>query len=450
MIETRYLVLTVGERLSKNVEIIKLLQNSGYEVKAASSATNLEKTLSKKEVSIVLVDPKDPVFSGYEAMRLVQEHSPETQIIVVSQKHSTKEALETQSRGAYCYFTHPVDVEEFLFLVAKALIIFELATHNRDLKTAIGATAEVNIVGNSKEERKILAQVERIAAVDTTVLLNGESGTGKTTLARFIHTKGNRSQQPFVSVSCATIPRELLEAELFGYERGAFTGATSRKLGSIELADKGTLFLDEIGDLPLELQPKLLTFLQDRQLRRLGSTKTTKLDVRIIVATNRNLQKLVETKDFREDLYFRINVVSIVLPSLRERRDDIEALSENFLQQLAKRRGEKKYTISKAAVEHMQEYSWPGNIRELENVLERASLFCTNQRIDVSDLGISQQTQHQYPIACGEGTMTLAEIERLAIEKRLEIFQGNKQKTAHSLGISLKTIYNKMRTFGLA
>ena len=450
MNQEQFLILAIGRNLSERTETLSLLRSSGYEVQTLSSASDLERALRECECpAIALVDPKDPVYSGYEAISVLKEKSPETQLVVISRKHSTREALEAQSRGAFCYFSEPLDVEEFLFIIVKATVVYELATKNRDLKTAITITSEVNFIGQGVEAQKLFKKIQRIAAVDTTVLITGETGTGKTALARYIHTKSVRQNEPFISLSCASIPRDLLEAELFGFERGAFTGAVSRKIGNLELADKGTLFLDEIGELPLELQPKLLTFLQDRQLRRLGSNKTTQVNVRIIAATNRNLGKLVETKAFREDLLFRLNVVSIQLPPLSARTDDIQLLAETFLERLAKIRGEKRSLLTREALQELKRYRWPGNIRELENVLERASLFCANARITPEDLGLLSEADAPESLSA-EHQLTLADLERLTIANRLKLFKGNKQETAQSLGISLKTIYNKMRNYGLS
>lgn len=450
MSDSAYRILTVGRNLTKKHELAKLLLAAGYDVSTVQSAVDLKRNVSgDQEISIAMVDLKDSVLSGYEVMQTLAEYSPETQVIVVSKKHSTREALEAQRRGAFCYFSGHVDHEEFLFLVAKATIVFELTRKNINLQSAISGTPSVEFVANSEGAKKILAQVQRIARVDTTVLLTGETGTGKTTLARVIHNRSNRAAQPFVSLSCASIPRELLEAELFGYERGAFTGAHARKIGCVELADQGTLFLDEIGDLPLELQPKLLTFLQDRQVRRLGATKSSPLDVRIIAATNKDLEELVANKLFREDLLFRVNVVSIKMPSLRQRSGDIEALAENFLGKLAQKHGEKPSKLSREAIRAIEEYSWPGNVRELENVLERASLFCSGRNITRDDLGPLTDTHKLRGSRSEHELPTLAELEREVILQRLELFEGNKQKAAKSLGISLKTIYNKISAFDL-
>jgi DNA-binding NtrC family response regulator len=299
----------------------------------------------------------------------------------------------------------------------------------------------------------LLGKIEKLAQLDSTVLLTGESGTGKTTIARMIHERGPRAGQPFVSVNCASLPRDLIEAELFGHVKGAFTGAADDRPGRAEIADGGTLFLDEIGDLPLDLQPKLLTFLQDKTLQRIGSNKVAKVDVRVIAATHQDLMGLCEQRRFRPDLYYRLNVLHLEVAALRDRRGDIPAVAQAVLDRISSRRGTGEIELEDQACRILQQHDWPGNVRELENILERASAFCENNRILARDLDLTPTALVGEVASTGDTSpfagLTLKEIEKRALVETLKAEGGNKAMAARQLGISEKSIYNKLKRFGL-
>ncbi|MCB0325543.1 MAG: sigma-54-dependent Fis family transcriptional regulator, partial [Bdellovibrionales bacterium] len=333
---------------------------------------------------------------------------------------------------------------------AKACVFRELTRDNQMLRASMGTPAlEGPYIAKAPKMAELMTKVGRLATLDATVLLLGESGTGKTRLAHYIHTQRRSKQAPFVTVNCAAIPRELLEAELFGFERGAFTGAHQARQGAAELADGGTLFLDEIGELPLELQPKLLSFLQDRLVRRLGSGAPRKVELQIVASTNRDLEEMVAAREFRQDLYFRVNVLALDVPPLRERQEDILPLAEAILAETAKRRGLPPYMISPEAATALVNYRWPGNIRELENVLERATAFAEGRLLNVADLELPDGSPDEPDILrqFDFAGLTLEMLERKALLDTLKHTQGNKAEAAKLLGISTKSVYNKLARY---
>ena len=353
--------------------------------------------------------------------------------------------------GAVEYITKPFNPEELLAHSAQALRNGSLVKENRSLRAAVGQAPQASEwTAESDGAKRVYQQARKVARLDSTVLITGQSGTGKTTIARMIHNSGERAAAPFVAVNCASLPRDLIESELFGHKKGAFTGATEDRPGRAEIADGGTLFLDEIGDLPLELQPKLLTFLQDRTLQRVGSNDVRTVDVRVIAATHQDLATMCQQNRFRQDLYYRLNVLNICMPSLSERRADIPNLANAVLQRISGRLGE-PICIDAGAVAQLVDHSWPGNIRELENVIERAAAFCEDNTIRKSDIQIdSNGPDAMVPAeSMSLADMTLVEIETKAIVDTLEACGGNKARTARSLGISEKSIYNKMKRLGL-
>ncbi|MBK1790544.1 sigma-54-dependent transcriptional regulator [Persicirhabdus sediminis] len=401
---------------------------------------------------VVLLDLNMPGMSGLEVLKKLTKDHPHLPAIILTASSEASEAVTAMKLGAYDYLTKPFDPSELFAVLHKARKMRQLAEENSTLKEMINDTTPVSdIIAVSPSMQVLLDQIQKIASLEATVLLTGESGVGKTMIARQLHQLSQRNQHALVTVSCPALPRELLESELFGHEKGAFTGAMKKRIGKIEMADKGTLFLDEIGDLPLDLQPKLLNVLQDREYYRLGSERILKTDVRIIVATNLDLEEKIESGSFREDLYYRLNVFQLVVPALRERVQCIIPLCERALQKIAERRGDRAASINKEARDMLLEYHWPGNVRELENMMERASAFCQNNTISASDL-VSQLKSSS---AEGEsnqpnlGNMKWADIEKLSLEQTLAACSGNKSKAAKVLGIAEKSVYNKMKKYAI-
>lgn len=358
---------------------------------------------------------------------------------------------KTIKLGAHDYITKPFDLDHLFTTLRNAQKLSSVQRENQSLKDSITPQAtSTNLIANSEAMLKLLSKAKKIAGLDASVLLTGESGTGKGVLARYIHAHSLRSHQPFITVSCPAIPRELIESELFGHEKGAFTGALKKRIGKIESAQGGTLFLDEIGDLPIDLQPKLLNLLQDREFQRVGGEKVIPCDVRIITATNIDFKEKIEKREFREDLYYRISVIPLEMPALRTRKQEILPLAHHFLNRVAKQRGLPSISINQEATNKLLSYDWPGNVRQLENLMERASAFCENNELTAEDLiGGIDTPQNDQPSITNLGGQTLAEIEKLAIQQTLELCEGNKAESARSLGISEKSIYNKMKRLGL-
>ena len=429
------------------------LQRGGYQTVVAEDGRQAMERMSD-DIPIALLDLDMPKASGLDCLEFLREKFPDTQAIVISGGSDISDAVAAMKQGAIEYVTKPFDPDELLTHVAQAAKNASLLHENRNLRAAMGQSISASgFSARSVASKKLLVQLERIAARDSTVLIMGESGTGKTTIARMIHQHGPRAEQPFVAVNCASLPRDLIESELFGHARGAFTGAVNERPGRAEIADGGTLFLDEIGDLPLELQPKLLTFLQDRTLQRVGSNDIKRVDVRVIAATHQDLAGMCQQKRFRQDLFYRLNVLSLDVPSLSQRREDLADLASSVLQRIAGRHGNGALQLDASAIERLQAHDWPGNIREFENVLERASAFCdgnliTAEVLQIDDRQISSQASET--TATSLAGRTLAEIEALAILETLAACDGNKARSARELGISEKSIYNKMRRLNIS
>jgi DNA-binding NtrC family response regulator len=443
----------------ENVESLQLaLGSAGYETIVCSSVDQIKKHTAAGPCTAAIVLLGQQPLSSHPVVNWLKQHQKETQIIVLASNNNLYEAFVADKYGIFWYLTAPYILDQVLFLVAKACVVGELATINKELLQRISSPAlPSTLIGEALTTQQLKKQLDKVALRDTTLLLTGETGTGKTTAARYLHRNSARKDMPFVSLSCAAIPRDLLESELFGYEKGAFTGAQSSRIGSIELAHRGTLFLDEIGDLPFELQPKLLTVLQDKKVQRLGSNKIIDVDVRIVAATNKDLSALVAKKKFREDLFYRLNVVQIIMPPLRERIEDIKLLAENYLAQNALKRGEAPLTISRKALNVMQQYSWPGNIRELENLLERVLVFAVGDTIEEEDVRSHLDMAHNASSAPMVTQLKQPAIENTEfspqplesvihqhIQDTLCYCNGDKKKAATLLGVSVKTIYNKI------
>jgi DNA-binding NtrC family response regulator len=449
-------ILVAEDDADTRMVIGRYLEQADFKVVLAADGHEAMGKLSE-DITVVLVDLMMPKASGLECLRYSLGKYPDTPVIVMSAFGEIKDAVEAMKQGAFHYLTKPFQRDDLLAQIRHAVKSAKLIRDNRGLRQALGLPLPTaSLVGKSSAIRGLLEEVARFAKLDTNVLITGESGTGKTTLARMIHQAGTRAKEPFIAVSCAALPRDLVEAELFGHERGAFTGAIASRPGRAEMADGGTLFLDEVGDLPLELQPKLLTFLEDRLVQRIGGSKAHQVDIRFIAATHQNLMQMCEEKSFREDLYYRLNVLSLTIPPLRERPEDLPVLIEHVLTKIAQKRGCQTLTLSEKAYLVLIQHHWPGNVRELENVLERASAISNNSIITEELLkfqgssGVSPMVREEAPSGVGgRGQLTLADVERRTIIQALEICKGKKAEAARQLGISEKSIYNKMKRFGL-
>jgi len=431
------------------------LRKSGFvPVLAANGAEAIAR--ASDDLACALVDLRMPEADGMEVLAHLKKHHPDVPVLMISAAGQIRDAVMAMKMGAMEYVAKPFDLEEVMALVQSAVRLGQALQENRQWRDgAAGPTNEAGFLGVSETACRLREDLARIARLDVTVLLTGESGVGKGVVARLIHKASARSAQPFVTVSCPALPRELLESEMFGHERGAFTGAQQRRIGRIEMAAGGTLFLDEIGDLPLLLQPKLLNVIQDRQFQRLGGSRILEANVRLIAATNVDLEEKVAAREFREDLYYRLNVIPFRIPPLRERLEDLPELTRGILDRIAATRGSGRVQITDAALARLARHRWPGNVRELENVLERASAFCADGTIGEGDLSPGLGASTRGPAAAVPagpprvGGMTLDDLERLAIEQTLELCQGNKAAAARRLGITEKTIYNKLTRLGL-
>lgn len=375
-------ILVVDDEESQREMVGGFLEKQGYSVSLADSGEEALKQGQDKFFEIALVDLKMPGMNGIELLSKLKEINPEIQVIVMTAYGTIETAVEAMRKGAFHYVNKPIDLEELNVNIKKALESHQVLAENRYLKEQLEEKyKDLKIIGQSKAIQDVLSTVARVAKSDTTVLIRGESGTGKELVARAVHTLSQRASQKFITLSCAAIPETLLESELFGYEKGAFTGAARRKEGRFELADSGTLFLDEIGDLSLETQIKLLRVIETQEFERLGGNETIKVNVRIISATNQDLENKIKEKSFREDLYYRLNVVSIFISPLRERKEDIIPLVDHFIQKYNQKTGKKIQGITKEAKDILLSYPWPGNVRELENVIERGVVLSREKQL---------------------------------------------------------------------
>lgn len=403
------------------------------------------------DTDVVLLDLNMPVLDGFGALERLSTEFPGLPAVVLTSVDEASEAVKAMKLGAIDYLTKPFDPDELLAVLRNARRLRTAERENEQLREAIGGTGPaIEVVAESESMQEVVAQASKVAALDSTVLLTGESGVGKGMLARHIHANSERVDGPFVTVSCPALPRELLESELFGHEKGAFTGAVRRRHGKIEAAKGGTLFLDEIGDLPIDLQPKLLNVLQDRTYQRLGGEEDLEANVRIIAATNLDLDQRMKEGEFREDLYYRLSVIPIEVPPLRERLEELRGLSVSMLERIAKQGGRKGVRISKEAMAAMQAYDWPGNVRQFENVLERSAAFCDGSVIQVKDLPAAVQgSKPSGRVPSGIGGIPLSDLERESLIQTLKLCNGNKAETARRLGITEKSVYNKLKRHGL-
>jgi two-component system response regulator AtoC len=425
----------------------KELTRKGFVVETAADGRTALHLLKEKVFDVILLDIMMPGMDGLSLMRKLQADPAAPAIIVLTGRATIETAVEAMKNGAYDYLTKPYKLDELVIVINRAYEYGRLSIKNRLLQQElVRKESSVEFVGKSRRLREILALIKKIAPTDSPVFIQGESGTGKELVANIIWQHSRRKELPFTALNCATLSENLIESELFGHERGAFTSAYQTKHGIVEVADNGTLFLDEIGELPTGLQGKLLRFLDSGEFRRVGSNKTLKVDVRIIAATNKDMGELVRTGSFREDLYYRLNVITISLPPLRERREDIPGLAAFFLKKYCAKLSKSINGFSGDASEILAGYDWPGNVRELENVVERAVILCEDPIIERGDLSIAA-----VPTAGVKNSQpSLDEMEKDYILRVLGEAGGNQSKASQILGIDRKTLYLKLKRYGIS
>ena len=429
----------------------EVLSKEGYAVHKALDGREAIDRGEKHTYDVVLSDIKMIDVDGMEVLRAYRQRSPETIIIMMTAFGSIETAIRAIKEGAYDYVSKPFKLDEIKLTLQRALEQRRLVEENIHYRQELITKYKLeNIVGRSPQMLQVYKTIARVAESRSTVLVTGESGTGKELIARAIHFNSPRAARPFVAVDCSSLAETLLESELFGHVRGAFTGAVTTKKGLFEEADRGTCFLDEIGDISLAMQAKLLRVLQEHEIKRVGGTETIKIDVRIVAATNQNLEALVTEKKFREDLFYRLNVVSIHLPSLRERPEDVPLLADHFLRKYASQNNKPVCRISPEAMDLLVRHRWPGNVRELENVIERAATLSGTSLILAEDLPRRLQMEPaQMSLSSLPSRMPLSELEKLYIQKVLEETGGNKKKAADILGIDRRTLYRMATRLGL-
>jgi DNA-binding NtrC family response regulator len=455
-------VLLVEDKDSLRAMLRHALEAQGHVVIEAVDEPEAIQQLRQARPAVVLTDLKLPNGDGLGVLRAAKELDPELQVVVMTAYGSIQDAVTAMREGAMDFLAKPVDPDHLLLMVERAIAQRRMLTDYFLLKEELAERRGApRIIGEDPHLRQVSQQLHRAAATDATVLLEGESGTGKELFARALHALSPRAEAPFVAINCAAIPDTLLETELFGHEKGAFTGAVARKPGRFELAHRGTLFLDEIGDLPLALQAKILRALEEKRFERVGGTQSLHVDTRVVAATNRNLKQRVAERQFREDLYFRLSVFPIQIPPLRERGDDVVTLARHFIDKFCRDMNKKLLVLSPAAFDDLRAYAWPGNVRELQNCIERAVILSEGDTIHPRHLNLS----FRHPVATAvspwdqidlSGSLadalrrTATEVERRKIEQAIVDAAGNKARAAELLQVSYKTLLQKLKDYGFA
>jgi two-component system response regulator AtoC len=436
----------------------QLLSDEGYAVVEATTGTEVVEKVKDSNPDLVIMDVRMPELDGIEALSKLKVSSPKTSVLIMTAFGSSNNAIRAMELGAFDYITKPFELDKISHTVKRVIEYRDLTSEVQVLRDEISSLVQTErIVGNSAAMQEVYKTIGKVAKADATVLITGESGTGKELVAEALHYNSNRRSGPIVKVSCAALPETLLEAELFGHEKGSFTGAQAQRRGRFELADKGTIFLDEIGEMSLPMQTKLLRVLQDRKIERVGSSLPIKVDIRIICATNKDLQRQVEAQKFRDDLFYRLNVINIHMPPLRERKEDIPALVEHFLAKHRYSATAQPAAISEEALKRLMEYEWPGNVRELENVVERAVVLSRGQIITSRELPFGDHEAGDHDDEGGEEISSeksyfkksVAQFEKDLIMKALRDANGNRSKAAEMLGIYRRLLYAKIKEYAL-
>ncbi|WGL61487.1 sigma-54 dependent transcriptional regulator [Pigmentibacter sp. JX0631] len=431
-----------------------ILSDEGYKVISANTAENGLKLAKRELPDVCFLDVWLPDSEGTETLEKLRNINPDLYIIMMSGHANIETAVKCTRLGATDFIEKPLSLEKVLLNVQNILHLKDLKFENQNLKNRV--ERKYTLLGTSQALKDIISTVEMVANRNTTILITGENGTGKENVARLIHQKSARSAKPFIAINCAAIPDELIESELFGHEKGAFTGAHTAKRGKFELAHNGTLFLDEIGDMSLKTQSKLLRALQEQKIERVGSDETITVDTRIIAATNKNLEEEIKKGNFREDLYYRINVIPIILPPLRQRKEDIELISSHYLSLFSAENSIKNKKLSPGAVQILKSYSWPGNVRELKNIMERLSIMVSADIIEpqhlpypISNIKYEKNEEFENLFLSSDYKEARAKFEKIYIQRKLEEFDGNVSRTADAMGMERSHLYRKMKQLEL-
>ncbi len=444
-------ILAIDDEALMREYVEEALSRAGHDVDVAASGQEGLQKIRETAYDLVITDLKMAGVDGLDVLRAVREENPGTPCIIMTAYGTVETAVSALKEGANDYIMKPFPPEELEMAVTRAVEQERLVEENRYLRDQVNESYDFHtMVGESRCMREVYKTITKVANSRATVLIRGESGTGKELVARAIHYSGSRASRSFIKVNCAALSAGLLESELFGHEKGAFTGAHERKIGRFELADGGTLLLDEISEIGMELQPKLLRALQEREFERVGGVHTIQVDTRIIATSNRNLEQAVQENAFREDLFFRLNVIPIYLPPLRERKEDIPALMDAFLKRFARENGKRIEGFSKAARELFMDYSWPGNVRELQNAIERAVVLSEDRLLEPHHFSLNQgqirTAPGKYDLVLPMG-ITAADAEKKLILKTLEYCEGNRTRAAKMLDISVRTLRNKLKEY---
>jgi two-component system response regulator AtoC len=445
-------VLVIEDKDSMQKMLAATLESEGYEVEAACDGQSGIDKAKEKRFDVILTDLKLPGLDGIKVLSEVKQNDPEASIIVMTAYGTIETAVQAMRMGAFDFLTKPFDTDHLSMIIRRAMENRRLMAENTLLREELGHGLN-DIIGVSEKIKEVTDLVKKVATSDTTVLFLGESGTGKELFARAIHQLSNRAKGPYVTINCAAIPHELLENELFGSEKGAYTGSVARKMGKFEIANGGSIFLDEVGDLDISLQAKLLRVLQEKNFERLGGNKVISVDVRLIAASNVDLKEAIEKKQFREDLYYRLSVFPITIPPLRERQDDIGNLANYFIEKYCKEMNKKTKKLSRESLALLDKYHWPGNVRELENTVERAIILCAGNIITPEHLAIRLSSSAEIRLREGAGLKEVAafaqaEAEKGLIRRVLVQTRGNKRKAAEILRVDYTTLFEKLKKYG--
>jgi two-component system response regulator AtoC len=448
-------ILVVDDKDSMRSMLVETLNQEGYRVDAAPSGRKALDLVHNKSYDLVLTDLRMPDISGLEVLSEIKDSDKETSVILMTAYGTIEDAVSAMKLGAYDFITKPFDTDHLCVLVSRALENRRMMAENVLLRQELfGNNDFSHIIGKNHKMQEISQLIQKVSSADASVLLLGESGTGKDLFAQAIHKLSHRKDKPYIAINCAAIPRELLENELFGSEKGAFTGSHARKMGKFEIAHSGTIFLDEIGDMDIALQAKLLRVLQQKNFERLGGTKTVDVDVRVIAATNMDLDQLIKQKKFREDLYYRLSVFPIPIPSLRERVDDIPELADHFLEKYCIDMKKPVKSFTNKSVEMLEKYHWPGNVRELQNTIERAVILAEGKKISPDHLAIRLQKTDEIQLREGAGLKEIGShaqhrAEKAAIVRILKQVRNNKRKAAQVLKIDYTTLFDKIKKYDI-